>query len=101
MGQLACGAFFYGIRSCEYLSVSGTRKTKRLTVRNNIRLFKNNVEMKDKRRPLLTYADTVSITFESQKNGQNNITVTQPRSEKVLCPVIIWSRIVPVKNYPE
>ena len=93
MGQLACGAFFYGMRSCEYLSISGTRKTKRFKVRN-IRFFKNNVEIKDKRGPLLKYTDTVSITFESQKNGQKNITVTQPRSGKVLCPVIMWSCIV-------
>ena len=40
MGELACGAFFFGMRSCEYLAVTGkTRKTKRLKIRN-IRFFK-------------------------------------------------------------
>ena len=66
LGQLGCGAFFFGMRSCEYLSVTGTRKTKRLKIRN-IRFFKNNIEIKDKRSPVLKYADTVSITFEFQK----------------------------------
>ena len=92
LGQLAGGAFFFGMRSCEFLTVKGTRKTKRLKVRN-IRFFKNNIEIKDKSR-LILYADTVSITFEFQKNKKKDITVTQPRSGKELCPVIIWAKIV-------
>ena len=31
MGQLACGAFFFGMRSCEYLAVAG-KKEKNKTV---------------------------------------------------------------------
>ena len=93
LGQVGCGAFFFGMRSCEYLSVTGTRKTKRLKIRN-IRSFQNNIKIKDKRSPVLKYADTVSITFKFQKNRQKNITVTQPRSGKCLCPVIIWAKIV-------
>ena len=94
MGQLACGAFFFGMRSCEYLVVAGEkRKTKRLKIRN-IRFFKNNVEIRDKTSALILFADTVSITFEFQKNKQKNITVTQPRSGKRICPVIIWAKIV-------
>ena len=38
LGELACGAFFFGMRSCEFLTVTGKRKTKRLKVRN-IRFF--------------------------------------------------------------
>ena len=93
MGQLVCGAFFFGMRSCEYLTVSGTRKTKRLRIRN-IRFFKNNLPLTDKRNPILRYADTVSVTFEFQKNKQKNITVSQPRSGKEICPVIIWAQLV-------
>jgi hypothetical protein len=93
MGQLACGAFFFGMRSCEYLTVTGLRKTKRLKVKN-VRFFKNNIEIIDKYSPLLQYSDTVSITFEFQKNKQKNITVSQPRSGKEICPVIIWSKIL-------
>ena len=48
MGQLATGAFFFGMRSCEYLTVSGTRKTKQLTV-NDIRFFKNSTKLEDKK----------------------------------------------------
>ena len=93
MGQLACGAFFFGMRSCEYLTVTGKkRKTKRLRIMN-IRFFKNQQEIKNKRSALTKYADTVSITFEFQKNSQKNITVTQPRSDKDICPVISWSEI--------
>ena len=93
LGQLVSGAFFFGMRSCEFLTVTGRRKTKRLKIRN-IRFFKNNVEIKDKTNRLILYADTVSVTFEFQKNKQKNITVTQPRSGKELCPVIVWAKIV-------
>ena len=93
MGELACGAFFFGMRSCGYLTVKGTRKTKRLKV-ENIRFFKNNGEIKKKTCALIEFADTVSVTFKFQKNRQRDITVTQPRSGKQLCPVLIWGEIV-------
>ena len=93
LGQLASGAFFFGMRSCEYLTVNGSRKTKRLKVRN-IRFFRNNTEITDKRSAILKFADTVSITFEFQKNKKKNITVSQPRSGKDICPVLIWAEIV-------
>ena len=93
MGQLACGAFFFGMRSCEYLTVQGTRKTKRLKLRN-IRFFKNNVQIPDQRSPLVLMANSVSITFEFQKNRQKMVTVTQPRSGKKICPVLMWGKIV-------
>ena len=93
MGELATGAFFFGMRSCEYLTVTGSRKTKQLTVKD-IRFFKNNVELTDKRSPFIEFADTVSITFVFQKNKQKMITVTQPRSGKTICPVRIWAKII-------
>ena len=93
LGQLACGAFFFAMRSCEYLTVQGKRKTKRLKIAN-VRFFKSNVEIKDKRNALIKYADTVSITFQFQKNRQKDVTVTQPRSGKPLCPVLVWGKIV-------
>ena len=67
LDQLGYGAFFSGMRSCECILVTGTRNTKRLKIRN-IRFFKNNVEIRGKRIPIVQYADTVSIKFESQKN---------------------------------
>ena len=93
MGQLATGAFFFGMRSCEYLTVRGRRKTRQLTV-NEVRFFKNNIELKDKRNPLIQYADTVAVTFVFQKNKKKMVTVSQPRSGKQICPVRIWAKIV-------
>lgn len=69
------------MRSYEFLTVKGIRKTKRLKVRN-IRFFKTNFEITEKTNPLILYADTVSITFEFQKNKNKDITVSQPRSGK-------------------
>ena len=93
MGELATGAFFFGMRSCEYLTVTGNRKTKQLTVKD-IRFFKNNVELTDKRSPFIEFADTVSITFVFQKKKRKMVTVTQPRSGNTICPVRIWARII-------
>ena len=92
LGQLATGAFFFGMRSCEYLSVRGGRKTIILVV-SGIRFFKNNVEIKNKKDTVTQFADTVSITFIFQKNKKKNVTITQPKSGKHLCPVKIWSSI--------
>ena len=93
LGELACGAFFFGMRSCEYLTVTGRRKTKRLTVKD-IRFFKNRIEITDKQSDMIELADSVSITFRFQKNKQKNITVTQPRSNKDMCPVMVWGKII-------
>ena len=94
LGQLANGAFFFGLRSCEYLATKGCkRKTKRLRLQN-IRFFQQNRELSKNTPTLLRTADTVSITFEFQKNRQKNITVTQPCSNKEICPVLIWAEIV-------
>ena len=93
MGQLATGAFFFGMRSCEYRSDRGTRKTRQSTV-GNVRFFKNNIELKVKSSNFILYADTVSITFTFQKNKKKMVTVTQPRSGKPICPVIVWAKII-------
>ena len=100
LGQLACGALFFGMRSCEYLTVTGTRKTKRLKVRD-IRFFKNNLEIQNKTSPMIKFADTISITFRFQKNKKKDITITQPRSGQELCPVLVWGNIVQrILSYP-
>jgi hypothetical protein len=66
LGQLATGAFFFGMRNCEYLSVRGGRKTIIMVV-SGIRFFKNNVEIKNKKDTVTQFADTVSITFIFRK----------------------------------
>lgn len=97
IGQLGAGAFFFAMRSCEYLKVSGAekknRRTKVLCLRN-IRFFRNRKEMPHND-PELLNADTVSITFEYQKNDERDDTVTQKRNgDLTLCPVRSWATIV-------
>ena len=72
---------------------SGYSQEKSLKVLN-IRFFKINVEITDKTSSLVKYTETVSNTFKSQKNRWRNVSVTQPRSGKALCPVLIRGEIV-------
>jgi len=91
--QLFIGAFFFAMRSCEYVKVTGPRKTKLLTVQN-IRFFIGNRQLKHDD-PLLQSADCVAITFEYQKRDVKNDVITQHRSgDSVLCPVQTWAAIV-------
>jgi hypothetical protein len=98
--ELFIGAFFFAMRSCKYIKVSGTRKTKLLSLKN-IRFFKGKklLQHNDK---FLHLADTVSITFELQKRDTKNDTITHHRtSDPLLCPVKIWSRTVKrINSYP-
>ena len=71
IADLCTGAFFFAMRSCEYLSVSGPqRKTKRLRLAN-LRFFLKNKELPLLSKHLLS-ATVISITFEDQKNDQNS-----------------------------
>jgi hypothetical protein len=88
------------MRSCEYSRTSGTRRTKLLRLRN-LRFF-----VKHRRLayddPFLASADSVSITFEYQKNDERDITVTQHcTDDAILCPVRAWAAIVQrILSYP-
>jgi hypothetical protein len=70
IGQLVVGASFFAMRSCEYSSVSGERRTKLLELRN-IRFYKTNRKLAAAS-PFLHLADCVSITFFFQKNEQRD-----------------------------
>ncbi|KAI2492534.1 hypothetical protein MHU86_22016 [Fragilaria crotonensis] len=90
VGQLVVCAFFFAMRSCEYSEVSGDRRTQVLRVGDlDFRKGGRSVDLVDS--PLLMDADTVSVTYRSQKNGDRGVTVTQHRTEGVgqprLCPV--------------
>jgi hypothetical protein len=81
------------MRSCEYIKVTGKRKTKLLTL-NNVCFFKCR-KILPHSDPFLHLADCVSITSELQKHDTKNDIITQHRSsDPVLCPVKIWSKIV-------
>jgi type III secretory pathway component EscS len=95
ISQLTVGAFFFAMRSCEYSKVSKSeeRRTKLLTV-HNIRFFRHRWECPHNHHAL-HLADSVSITFEFQKNDERDVTITMHRTgDATLCPVISWSSIV-------
>jgi hypothetical protein len=100
--QLILGAFFFACRSCEYLRVPNAKekKTKCLTLRNIA--FHLNGAVLPHSSPLLTVADNVAITFETQKNGRKFDTVTQwATHHETLCPVTQWACLVKrIRNYP-
>jgi hypothetical protein len=100
MYQLFTGAFFFAMRSCEYLRVSGTRRTKLLTLKS-IRFFKGRRELHHNDKHIQS-TDTVSITFEFQKKDTRNDIVTHYRSgHKTICPVLVWALIVQrIRSYP-
>jgi len=91
--ELFIGAFFFAMRSCEYVHVQGKRKTKLLCIRN-IRFFQGKRLVKHSD-PFLHLASSVSITFEDQKRGSKGDTITHHRTtDPVLCPVKIWAKVV-------
>jgi hypothetical protein len=84
-------ALFWCMRSCEYSSVHGDRRTKLLCFRN-IRLFDSN------NRPIpidsshISNAQAVSITFEFQKKEVRDDTISHQRSGNTksggpMCPI--------------
>lgn len=93
IGLLVVGAFFFAMRSCEYLKYYGERKTKRLRLRN-LRFFRNNCIIPHTD-PTLYASDFVTITFEDQKNDEKMDETTQQKSgDHLLCPVRSWATIV-------
>ena len=91
--DLAIGAFFFALRSCEYVHVTGTRRTKPLRLRN-LRFFRDNkvMALDD---PDLRLATALSITFEFQKTDVRHETVHQHATgHLILCPVLCWAATV-------
>ena len=95
VGQLAVGAFFFAMRSsCECSRVSGERRTKLLRLRN-IQFCRGRRRMCHNDRSLLS-ADSVSVTFEFQKNDERDVTIAQhcTHDAATLCPVRAWAALV-------
>jgi hypothetical protein len=65
--ELFIGAFFFAMRSCEYISVSGKRKTKLLALKN-ICFYQGKHRLSHSDRNLHS-ATTIKITFKEQKRG--------------------------------
>ena len=89
-------AFFFGMRSCEYLKVTAKesdRRTKPLRLRNLQFTKRNRILTHDD--PDLENADWITITFEFQKRDLRNDSVTQQRTDHpVMCPVRAAAAVV-------
>ena len=100
VGQLVVGAFFFAMRACEFSDVGGPRRTKIITV-GDVEFRRDGRRVEHDRADEMEAADTVSITFRTQKNGERGTTVTQHRTTRSqtgeapkLCPVIAFARLV-------
>jgi hypothetical protein len=100
VAELAIGAFFFAMRSCEYVHVSGSRCTKPLCLRN-LRFFRDNRVLLHSD-PNLASATALTITFEYQKTDVRDETVHQHSTGlPILCPVRRWAGIVQhILSYP-
>jgi hypothetical protein len=93
IGKLASGAYFFAMRSCEYLKVSGKRKTKLLLL-EDIQFHIANREISHSS-PEIFDSDTVTVTFKDQKNGELMQRRTAWRTnDPLLSPVSAWASIV-------
>ncbi|KAI2499964.1 hypothetical protein MHU86_14538 [Fragilaria crotonensis] len=98
VGQLLVTAFFFAMRSCEYSTVQGNRRT--------VPIHLGDVEFRRSGRILRSWdaaalwvADTVSVVYRTQKNGDRGTIVTQHRTvtnkaTDPLCPVRALAQLV-------
>ena len=86
-------AFFFAMRSCEYCTVTGARRT-RIIELGNVRFWNGRREVHHSA-PDLHLASSVSYKFDYQKNENRNETVTAHRTHhQLLCPVIQSAALV-------
>jgi hypothetical protein len=105
IGQLVAGAFFFAMRSCEFSDAGGSRRTKTITMAD-VEFRRDGRKVVSDDAAELATADTVSITFRTQKNGEKGTTVTQHRTDGTtlggvsLCPVTSFAELVArIKRY--
>jgi hypothetical protein len=101
LATLLSGAFFFAMRSCEYLQVSGIERKTKLLIVGDIIFHRHGLVLPHSH-PSLHLSDTISIVFRFQKNDNRDEKVTQHRSgDPLLCPVILWANIVRrIRSYP-
>ena len=102
IGQLVCLAVFFGMRSCEYSTVQGDRKTKILRLCDFVFRYKKRIIAITLANLFqLEHATSVSITFHRQKNDVKEDTVTMPATFKMIGPVKASAAIVSrILQYP-
>lgn len=87
-------AFFFAMRSCEYLRVSGSCRTQPIHLCNIVfRDYKSWIIRHDS--PILHKAKSVLITYRFQKKDLRDDTITQSRSgHSLFCPVQACAALV-------
>ena len=93
--QLALGGFFFACRSCEYLKVTQAEKKRTDILRLRCVMFLKEGQIVPHNNPSLERAESVSLTFETQKKDEKFDRVTLLASnDDLLCPVRSWAAIV-------
>jgi len=102
ISQLSIGAFYFAMRSCEYVKVPAAEKRRTDIVRLRCVVFRRNGAIIPHDSPDLELADFVSITFEMQKKDEKFDRVTQHATgHEIKCPVRIWAAIIKrIRSYP-
>ena len=101
-GQLVRIAFFFAMRSREYLHVPRAEKGRtKLLQLQNIRFVRNG-KLVSHDDPELDLSDGVAITFEMQKKEEKNDTVHHKASnDEIMCPVKAAAALVRrIRSYP-
>jgi hypothetical protein len=98
--ELAIGASFFAMQSCEYCHVDGDCWTKPLWLRN-LCFIKDNRTL-DLSDPRLASGGAIAITFEFQKSDVRSKMVHQHSTHfPVLCPVHRWAKLAQrILSYP-
>ncbi len=93
--QLTILAFFFAMRSCEYVKVPQHKKRRTDILRlRKLRLFKDG-RLIGHNDPSLEHAKCLNVTFEMQKKDEKNKATTQMESGDILlCPVQAAAAIV-------
>jgi hypothetical protein len=93
--DLILGAFFFAMRSCEYVTTKTKGRTKRVRIGCIVFRTRSRAVLSHSDPHLLTHAAYVTIVFEDQKNGKKMDARTQRRSgHRYLCPVFRWGSAV-------
>lgn len=91
--SLLISAFFFAMRSCEYCTVTGRRRTKIIRL-GGIRFYLGK-RLLPHCSPILHKASSVTLTFEYQKNESRNESVTAHCTyHAFMCPVIQLAKTV-------
>jgi len=97
MANLSTCAFFWCMRSCEYTTVSGERRTKLLCLAN-IKFYTADNRIISHTSQEIFDAESVSVTFEFQKKLTREDTISHHRSKDPkdgkMCPVYAWASTV-------